>query len=68
MMDAMKELSRIEAEMKNGVHFDGAHLLKVAIEFRRMLINERKDHAMELRDLKEELRALHASTGEGAKG
>lgn len=56
-MDAMKELSRIEAEIKKGVHFDCAHLLKVAIEFRRILINERKDHAMELRHIKEDLQA-----------
>ena len=66
-MDAMKEAAEILSP-SNFTHYDSAHYKRVISELVRIITTDRRDNAMELRHLKEDLRALHASTGEGSKG
>lgn len=56
MMDAMKEAAEI-IRPGNLTHYDSPHLKKVISELLRLLALERRDHAMEIRHLREDLQA-----------
>ena len=56
IMDAMKEATEI-LRHDNLTHYDSAHYKRVISELVRTIQNDRKDHAMELRHIKEELHA-----------
>ena len=54
MMDAMKEAAEI-LKPENVTHYDSPHYKRVISELVRIIVTDGSDHAMELRDLKEEL-------------
>ena len=55
-MDAMKEATEI-LRPDNLTHYDSAHYKRVISELVRIITTDRRDHAMELRHLKEDLQA-----------
>lgn len=55
-MNAEKEAAEI-LRPTNLTHYDSSHYKRVISELLRVIANDRRDHAMELRHLKEDLQA-----------